>query len=294
MRLINSGGLAMRLMNVIKACLYTSLMVIAVPGFAWNAIGHQVVAKIAYDNLTPEAKAEVNRLSTIIGQYYTRSNTFVKSASWPDSIRGHDVGAFDTWHYIDTPLRLDGKRPPQINQPANVLWAIDQSSKVLASRKSNDAEKALFLRFYAHFVGDVHQPLHCVELYSKATPDGDQGGNLIPVKSSIGKNLHSYWDNGAGVFRYIKNKPNRVYQLARQLEKEYPRADFSEAAIQAPPKDWAAESYQLDKDFVYTAKANTTPSEAYRKQAQTIVQQRAALAGYRLAYQLNQLFQRQR
>ncbi len=48
--------------------------------------------------------------------------------------------------------------------------------------------------FLVHFVGDMHQPLHCSD-------NNDQGGNKVLVKfgdrgGSRPYNLHSLWDSG--------------------------------------------------------------------------------------------------
>jgi S1/P1 Nuclease len=57
--------------------------------------------------------------------------------------------------------------------------------------KSPDAprnEKRIALRFVAHLVGDIHQPLH-------AGFADDRGGNSVDVRFNGRKeNLHSLWD----------------------------------------------------------------------------------------------------
>lgn len=58
--------------------------------------------------------------------------------------------------------------------------------------------KSLSLRNLIHFVGDIHQPLHAAEGYSKLTPDGDQGGNLFNItykNHPQANNLHFAWDH---------------------------------------------------------------------------------------------------
>ena len=44
--------------------------------------------------------------------------------------------------------------------------------------------------FLVHFVGDLHQPLHCAD-------DNDRGGNDVPVQLyTRSTKLHAVWDNG--------------------------------------------------------------------------------------------------
>jgi len=45
--------------------------------------------------------------------------------------------------------------------------------------------KAWSVRLLTHIVGDMHQPLHNIELFSKAIPKGDAGGNDIKVTMNV-------------------------------------------------------------------------------------------------------------
>lgn len=70
------------------------------------------------------------------------------------------------------------------------------------------------LKFLVHFVGDLHQPLHC------ADRDGDKGGNARLVMYPGQKravNLHSVWDT-----YLLKDamKRRRVLDYARTLDKK--------------------------------------------------------------------------
>jgi len=54
-------------------------------------------------------------------------------------------------------------------------------------------------------------------------------------------------------------------------------------------EDWAMESFDISKNFVYSLPENSVPSDQYLATAQEISGQRAALAGYRLAELVNKL-----
>ena len=49
-------------------------------------------------------------------------------------------------------------------------------------------------RALIHFVGDIHQPLHCVSRYTKKHPNGDRGGNDFKLQHGQYRNLHLLWD----------------------------------------------------------------------------------------------------
>ncbi|HUC97485.1 MAG TPA: S1/P1 nuclease, partial [Candidatus Polarisedimenticolaceae bacterium] len=60
--------------------------------------------------------------------------------------------------------------------------------QVLKSPDAPRNERRIALRFVAHLVGDIHQPLH-------AGFAEDRGGNSIAVRFNGRKeNLHSLWD----------------------------------------------------------------------------------------------------
>ena len=72
---------------------------------------------------------------------------------------------------------------------------------------SNNDEKlglSQALRLLIHYVGDMHQPLHCLSRVNDEYPAGDKGGNLITLKNHYSAdNLHSVWD--AVVYEYHNN-----------------------------------------------------------------------------------------
>lgn len=61
--------------------------------------------------------------------------------------------------------------------------------------KNEDEGKAQALRLLIHYYGDVHQPLHDANRYTKARPHGDRGGNDFILKYHLSANeLHAVWD----------------------------------------------------------------------------------------------------
>lgn len=60
------------------------------------------------------------------------------------------------------------------------------------------------LRLLIHYLGDIHQPLHCLSRVDKTYPAGDKGGNDFPIPNHYSaNNLHSVWD--AVVYEFHKN-----------------------------------------------------------------------------------------
>lgn len=255
---------------------------------AWNAMGHELVAQIAYDNLTPEAKKLCNQYNNSLNRSYPAGG-FVHSAIWLDMLRFKDVHWFDKMHYIDIPYSNDGSLLPTV-EPVNALWAISQAVTVLSSNKASKADKGLSLRILIHIIGDIHQPLHTTALTNQQYKTGDLGGNLYPLgPNPIASNLHAYWDNGAGILaghitrQQLKNK-------AHQLESKW----SCRAANQLKtPKQWVYASHTIAIQQVYSIKAGSVPSKRYQLTAQNITQKQIFFAGCRLAKLLNESTQPQ-
>lgn len=254
---------------------------------AWNAPGHCVVALIAYDQLTPQAKQKLDALVQAIPSLPGQTNTICTAANWPDMIRGQNINAFTNWHFIDQRLTLSGKAKRKYHIPQeNIVWAIGQAEQVLVSPSAQDFEKAWFLRFFLHFVGDIHQPLHTVSLFNAQFPRGDKGGNLYWINSPIADNLHALWDQGVGLVPDNMHR-DAVRALAKSLQQRYPKSYFDNQMDIQNPWIWAEEGMRIAKADVYQIPYQGTPSQAYINQGQQIAAEQLTLAGYRLGYLLN-------
>lgn len=264
---------------------YGMLLFALVSGSAWcwNAVGHKLVAQIAYHHLTPEVKARCNRYNHSLDQIY-KSSSFVNAAPWMDGLRYMNELWLKKFHYIDIPYSVDGTEVSQPNAE-NALTAIANAKKVLQDNKSSDFNKGFNLRILLHVVGDIHQPLHAISEYSSRHPHGDFGGNLHFLgKNSVGKNLHSYWDNGGGLLHWGKYTNKRINAKARQIEQNWP-CNVEEASLEE--QIWSEESHNLALSKAYLAKEGQSPSKEYQLMVKDMSEKRIAQAGCRLAALLN-------
>ena len=201
---------------------------------AWNEAGHGVVALIAWQQLDAQQRRQVGELLKHHPHYekYLAARTpngvdvnesaFMKAAVWPDWVRparpgsegelykGPEITSFHRgeWHYISTPwvvpqdrTKVDPATRPAATQPAteNVLTALEANAKILADASAKPADRAVALCWIMHMVGDIHQPLHAIAMYSQDFPDGDRGGNAIIVRENDNViRLHAYWDGALG------------------------------------------------------------------------------------------------
>jgi len=291
-------------------------VIFALPGTAraWNKEGHMVVAAIAYRHLAPATKAKVNRLLALHPKYQSWVAglpvepeqrglvAFQMAARWPDDIKdGPDKDLFhgddaapkplvsgypsmkrhNSWHYIDLPIARGGAHP-ECYPPTNALAVLPVLLDELSNPLSSDAMKAYDLPWIVHIAGDLHQPLHCAQLFSPNYPKGDAGGNGFKLKFSQGQpeNLHWYWD--AAVI--VGDSLAAVDAMAKSLEQE----TTPEATPVVDPGVWTKEGADLADSVVYvlpegTETNRTEVTPAYATTAKALARKRMALAGYRLA-----------
>ncbi len=150
--------------------------------YAYDAIGHRVIADIAYKNLDCKTRHRVDKMLGKHGIIY--------ASTWADEIKSDKKYDYCyPWHFqnLKDSMTLD-ELNYLINNPKaegeHLFYAID----MMISRLKKDKKDAEALKFLVHFLGDLHQPMHLGRLE-------DLGGNK--VKSMwFGKeiNLHSLWD----------------------------------------------------------------------------------------------------
>lgn len=159
-----------------------SLMPGSAAAHAWGSQGHQVIAGLALAQLTPKARAEVDRLLSL-----EPGETLVSVSTWADE---HKNPSTARWHYVNFPrgtCSFDSAR--DCPDGKCLVAAIEQQTAVLASSVP-DEKRINALKYLVHLVGDVYQPLHAGYL-------DDKGGNKYQLQAFMrGSNLHALWDSG--------------------------------------------------------------------------------------------------
>jgi S1/P1 Nuclease len=285
------------------------------PGSAsgWDNFGHMTVAAVAWQQLTPAARAQAGKLLRLNPDYAMWVTdeapdqqdviAFLRASTWPDAIK-HEVGYIDDgeypgpdasqnlgyedlrehryWHYVDVPFSPDGTPLPGVPTP-NAATRIVDFRRVLADRAAPDSLRSYDLVWLMHLVGDIHQPLHAVSRFTRALPEGDMGGNRIRLCTPpCREELHFFWDDAVG-----RGGPTEALALAREL----PTPAMNKSA-DTRVQDWVDESGQIARRIVYAPPIGPgagpyalTP--AYRERARMTARDQVALAGGRLAALLN-------
>jgi len=241
--------------------------------YGWGGEGHNLVARLAAARLSPRVAA---RIAEILGP----NTTLASISSWADQIRNSrkETGP---WHYIDIELdnaHLDMAR--DCPKGDCVIAKIDEFQRILADKSTPPETRKEALMFLVHFVGDMHQPLHCSDNH-------DKGGNDVKLEF-FGRptNLHSLWDSG--LLARMGTEDALFADLSKDLTPKRAKK-FAKGGV----REWAEQSHRQGQLVVYgklpkvDAGATIKLSESYEETADPIVKEQIERAGARLAKLLN-------
>jgi S1/P1 Nuclease len=205
-------------MKIIFAALLGQILLSRM-AFAWFAEGHEIVAIIAADNLTPTARSHVAQMLSVPDDTGEVEKAMAAASIRPDTEFREQDRTTAPWHYID--ICLQDKQtdlPARCPQGNCVTAKIDEYAQRLRGGNYDKWGAAGDLAFLIHFVGDIHQPLH-------TTTNADRGGNcqqvnIVPAE----ENLHYSWDDVVVVVLEHQFGTSTPDATARKLEALYPTA----------------------------------------------------------------------
>jgi len=222
-------------------------------------------------------------------------------ANPPTLDRNSPVPSHHWFHYTDVPVF-----PPQTyaqGKAGRTQWDIVHAMRYCIAVLKGDAPeqnerkvtKRIAIILLAHFVGDLHQPLHVGAEYfndagQAADPDRDksaledQGGNTISLRHSpaeaakvgaASSKLHGFWDNNAvqlNLPQLAKEMPKeerreRTDEALRALVDEFVRHEpakwrvASATAIESWPEAWADEILPVAREAHSRLRFNNVHAE---------------------------------
>lgn len=279
-----------------------ALLALMAPGgvFAWGHMGHQVVAVVAEQQLTPSARAG---MQAVLAE--EPGATLASISTWADEPANRGTGR---WHYVNLP-RGDCRYLEARDCPGGecVVRAIIDQTRRLQAADASAPERLQALKYLVHLVADIHQPLH-------AGHADDRGGNLVPLAVRMAAtNLHALWDWGLlalesedpayWVARLNANPASRLApdtgvaseSLALGVQSERRASEWSGAAISGDVDPGAAFWAQVAQDgCLIVAEPGFTPppmrvDDVYLSRYTPVAAQQLAIAARRLAALLNAL-----
>lgn len=284
---------------------------------AFGEAGHRIVGTLAELHLkNARAMKEVRRI-------LRPNETLADAAVWPDTIKGalYEDGdtamfrlnhpAHDTYHYANLPFQAERYAADAPGaRPTDVVQMSRECIRVLRTGKGLFTEREA-LRLLAHFVGDMHQPMHVANAFLSGSeplqfivPQGPTGwrttlgGNSLVYGPENRFNMHSYWDTHA--VNITMQQDDVPAFVARLMTSANPAPGWTMSGdVDTWPAQWATEglahgknvhrgvrlvSYLGPDDAKRTAHRWLVELPAdYDDLARPLVRQQLAAGGYRLA-----------
>lgn len=282
----------------------------ALPVRAWDETGHKVTAYIAWQHMTPEARAAVSDFlsyatppSSLLALRPAGGESagmihFVRSSVWPDLVRDRDAAERyarydrETWHYTnifweETPggVQIRDDFPPTERNIVERLRALEHLARM---EIVPGAQQAVFIAWLAHLVGDIHQPLHVSARVTEGEPEGDRGGNLFELAGN--DNLHSYWDRALSD-AFERQVDESEFTYIRRIASSIMGMHAAPTAVEFDYDAWAQRSFQIaSRDAYDQIERGEEPPVEYAEMVHSTASESIALAGYRLAELMNSIF----
>lgn len=255
---------------------------------AWDHPGHMTTAGIAYSEIERARPDLIEKFGMLFlahpdpapfwvaageakGSERVR-RMFLECSRWPDDSKFTNNDRL-TWHTArwavltkDAPSEAKAAVTARQGKPyGQGLESVALNYGTLWNPESSPTERAWALCWLMHVVGDLHQPMHVSDLYSKEFPAGNMAGSMGYVMDPVTESpitLHILWDSNALRIPTLE----AVDQHAQAFIKKYPRPTLPE--LKAHPiddpnafRDWAQESHQVAVDWAINIEMAIDPDE---------------------------------
>jgi len=213
--------------------LLSRLLVLSRPASGFDRIAHEAIGHIAESRLN---SGTLQRIREIVGP----GQSLASISYWADEVRKRrpETGP---WHYINLPVRhpLDGYLSIYCPNNDCVIAQIQINAAAVSDPSKDRRERDEALKFLVHFMGDIHQPLHCGD-------DGDRGGNEKLIRfQGQSMNLHALWDR-----LITKENTGDPVALAKRLAAGINAAKAGRWS-EGNPTIWCLESWRVAKEIIY-------------------------------------------
>lgn len=229
--------------------------------YSWNATAHEVIAQIAWDNMTPTTKQSVAKLLSVPINYPGNANLSVQTSSFQasslwvlgiDSMSwqsGSQKAFYASLHTLNMNTLLSQNTSPSTlsrnygnaymsSNGDNLAYAIESAEKVLSSQTTiSNSNKAIALRYLIHLVGDITQPFNVSNPFINS--QNTQNGTKILLQTPVmltgvdtkqDSNLYALWNDAGGAVFYMSDSTAladsplytaQIAQSAQNIESQY-------------------------------------------------------------------------
>ena len=239
----------------------------------WGSTGHRVIAEVASNYLTDNARLEINKI--------LNGETLVNASTHADDIKSDSrYDKYYNWHFLNMELD-DEYEEITPSERGDVFIAINKCIDILESDSVSNTDKSFYLKLLVHFVGDLHQPLH-IGRYQ------DRGANRIYLKwFGRNSNLHRVWDSeminshNMSYSELALNLPNPDLLISAEEANDFKRGDVL---------NWVDEIHEYTNKIYGDVSIDDKLGYEYQYKNFGTVKDLLLIGGIRLAKILNYLF----
>ncbi|PIB29487.1 S1/P1 nuclease [Maribacter sp. 4G9] len=235
----------------------------------WSKTGHRVIGDVAQEYISRKARKAIEEL--LDGQSLASVSNFA------DEIKAdRKYSEFSAWHYVNFPADKD-YNDVEPSEYGDLVIGINKCIEIITSTESSKEDKAFYLKFLVHLIGDLHQPMHIGRLE-------DKGGNDIQLQwFGRGSNLHRVWDSNM-IDDYgmsFTELSNSLPKLSKQQVKQIQQGDIY---------DWIEETQEITNEVYDSTQIGEKLGYQYSYRWWGTVENQLQKGGIRLAAVLNQIF----
>ena len=174
----------MKKMKLSSLLIILMLLVAPEPSLEWSGGGHRIVARIAYELMTPTAKDFVaEHLSEEYGRNFPAA--LIDASVYADSVEWSDELHFShTPKQACAPFLMERDCGPK---GRCIVTGIADFIVKASDLSIAQEERAEAIKFLVHLIADIHNPMHVG--FAE-----DRGGNDIHLNNPLGVSLHNVWD----------------------------------------------------------------------------------------------------
>lgn len=238
---------------------------------AWGREAHEVIAKIAENNLKPGVRKKVE---SYLG------HSIVYYAKWMDEYRYTPEYKFtDPWHSCNVDEEL--KYVPRAK--GDFIHGLDYATGNLREYRSlSDSAVAFNIKVIVHLIGDMHCPAHIKYQGRDASFKVKFGGDYI--KPRVDARIHDVWDYYAIQSCRIFSSTEYAEELDRLSSRE------KKAIVEGTYLDWLGDNAERCLLQFELAQPDARLKQDFINAAMPLIETQMLYAGYRLAYVLNTIF----
>jgi len=255
---------------------------------AWDHPGHMLTAAVAFSEIERARPELIDKIGLLFlrhpdtapfwvaageakGKERVR-RMFIECARWPDDSKFTPRDML-TWHSARWAI-VAKNAPPEVKAAAaaregrpvgQAIEAVALNYAMIGNPESTPPERALGLCWVLHIIGDIHQPMHVTDYFSRDFPSGNAAGTMSYVMDPVTRTpipLHILWDSNVLRVPTLEE----VDRHAQEYMKKYPRSSLPELTrtpVGAPNafEKWAKESHQVAVDWAYDLETLPDPNK---------------------------------